>query len=295
MGESFSTDLSTCVASFNVPLQLVSARGGAQPSLSLHYSSDAGHGVAGVGWDIGVPFIARQTDRGNPQYKDPATGGWAATQDRFVYNGGQELVPICLVSGTACSGKLTGEVMPTWADGSQYFRPRIEGSYLRFFWSPNHKTWRVQSKSGENMEFGAPLDGSGDTSGLESDPSNSSHVFRWNLVRQYDAYGDGANPPDATTLPTPLNPVVYRYLADGSMTYLSDIYDTSPASNPTKASLSAYAHHTHLAYDSRPDTSFSFRRGWRVDQNGASGFRVGAEWQFRASAGGRIEIQLAAV
>ncbi|MGH7439847.1 MAG: hypothetical protein ACRENE_29515, partial [Polyangiaceae bacterium] len=28
---------------------------------------------------------------------------------------------------------------------------------------------------------------------------------------------------------------------------------------------------------------------------GASGFRVGAEWQFRASAGGRIEIQLAAV
>lgn len=31
------------------------------------YSSSLGLGVAGVGWDIGIPFIARQTDRGVPK------------------------------------------------------------------------------------------------------------------------------------------------------------------------------------------------------------------------------------
>ncbi len=265
MGESFSTELSTGVANFTVPFSLVPARGGAQPSLALHYSSGGGHGIAGVGWEVGLPYIARQTDRGNPQFNDPPAGsGWAATQDRFVFNGGQELVPICVVSGGACSGLPAGESFPGWANGLQYFRARVEGSYLRFFWSSDHRTWRVQSKGGETMELGAPLDGSGDTSGLEADPSNPTHIFRWDLVRQYDAYG-GANPADSSA-PTPVNVVVYRYLVDGGMSYLSDIYDTTPAASPTTATLSAYAHHTRLSYSSRPDVTFSFRRGWQVTQ-----------------------------
>ena len=267
MGESFSTDLSTGVATFTVPFSLVPARGGAQPALALHYSSAAGHGVAGVGWEVGVPFIARQTDRGLPQYQDPATGGaWAPTQDRFVFNGGQELVPICLVSGGSCPGSLSaaGEVMPAWSDRWQYFRARVDGSYLRFFWSPDHRTWRVQSKTGESMELGAPLDSSGDTSGLETDPGNPSHVFRWDLVRQYDAYGN-ANP-SGSGAPAPVNLVVYRYRSDGATAYLSDVFDTPPAASPSTAPLTAYAHHTHLSYEARPDATFSFRRGWQATQ-----------------------------
>ena len=93
MGESFSTQLSTGSATFSVPFSLSTARGAAQPSLDLAYSSGGGFGLAGVGWDVGVPFIARQTDRGLPNYADQA--GFYANQDRFVFNGGQELVPIC--------------------------------------------------------------------------------------------------------------------------------------------------------------------------------------------------------
>ncbi len=265
MGESFSTDLSTGVASFTVPFSLVPARGGAQPSLSLHYSSGAGHGIAGVGWEAGVPYIARQTDRGNPQYSDPPAGsGWAPTQDRFVFNGGQELVPVCLVAGGTCAAALPNEAFPGWANGLQYFRARVEGSYLRFFWSSDHRTWRVQSKGGETMELGAPLDGSGDTSGLEVDPGNTANVFRWDLVRQYDAYG-GANPADSSA-PAPVNVVVYRYRVDGNMSYLSDIYDTPPAVNTTTAAVTSYAHHTRLSYVARPDVTSSFRRGWQVTQ-----------------------------
>src|SRR5207249_464778 len=108
-----------------VPFALPPARGGASPSLGLAYSSSGGHGVAGAGWDIGIPSISRQTDRGLPLYQDPVAGGaWQPTQDRFVFNGGQELVPICLVSGTTCAGALAGEKMPTWSSGWQYFRPR---------------------------------------------------------------------------------------------------------------------------------------------------------------------------
>ncbi|MGH7330458.1 MAG: SpvB/TcaC N-terminal domain-containing protein, partial [Polyangiaceae bacterium] len=210
-----------------------------------------------------MAFISRQTDRGVPQYNDPAVGAaWQPTQDRFVFNGGQELVPICLVSGCSCAGSLAGEAMPSWAEGWQYFRPRVEGAFLRFFWSPDHRTWRVQSKAGTSMEIGVPLDGSNDVNGLETDPANTSHIFRWNLAREYDAQG-GANPSGSAN-PTPNNPVVYRYFSIGGISYLTDIYDTPPASNASIAPTSAYAHHAHLNYETRTDPTLSFRRGWQV-------------------------------
>ncbi len=261
MGESFSTQMSTGVATFSVPFSLPDARGGSQPSLTLSYSSGDGHGIAGVGWGIGWPYIARQTDRGLPNYNDQTN--WQPQQDRFVFNGGQELVPICTVNGGGCTGQLPGEIMPSWGDGWQYFRSRVEGSYLRFFWSANHQTWRIQSKSGESMELGAPLDSSGDRSAIESDPLAPSHIFRWNLTRQYD--NEGVPPPAGAPSPAPVNVVVYRYTSSGNMAYLSDVYDTPPAANSTSAPVSAYAHHTRLIYQTRPDATSSYRRGWRTD------------------------------
>lgn len=274
MGESFSAQLSTGIASFNVPISLPAARGGAQPSLALSYSSASGWGVAGMGWDIGVPYIARQTDRGTPHYGDQAD--FFDDQDRFVFNGGQELVSICTVDASlACnrrdgsSAVLPNEVMPPWSAGAQYFRARIEGSFLRFFWSPDHQTWRVQDKSGITMELGVPLDSSGDRSGIETNPDDASQISRWALTRQYDTQGT-ANPTSASAKPTPNNLVVYRYRSDGPGFYLSDIYDTPPASpvtpDGTASNLNRYAHHTHLAYEERTDPSLSYRMGWKVER-----------------------------
>jgi RHS repeat-associated protein len=272
MGESFSSQLSTGIASFSVPFALPAARGGAQPSLSLSYSSASGWGVAGLGWDVGVPYIARQTDRGPPRYGDRAD--YFDDQDRFVYNGGQELVPICTVGGSeaapTCSTALSGEVMPPWSFGSQYFRPRVEGSYLRFFWSADHQTWRVQDKSGVTMELGAPLDSSNDRSAIESNPDNPSQISRWSLVRQYDTQGT-ANPTSSTAKPTPVNVVIYRYdILNGPGVLLTDIYDTAPALNPPLSNdpsyLSKFAHHTHLRYEERPDPTVSYRMGWEIQR-----------------------------
>jgi hypothetical protein len=278
MGESFSAQLSTGIATFNVPISLPAARGAAQPSLSLSYSSGSGQSVVGMGWSIGVPFVARQTDRGIPKYKDPARGGaWYPEQDRFVFNGGQELVPICLVGAAGeCPAKLvhqpTGEPgvyvdeqMPSWAGGWQYFRPRVEGSFQRFFWSPDHQTWVVQDKSGVTLELGAAQDGS--SVALEADPSHSERIYRWNLVRQYDTHVEATAPPNGQ--PRPVNVVAYRYVTfDGDVeAYLQDIYDTSPVSAPATANLTEYAHHTRLVYEQRPDPTVSFRRGWRTQQS----------------------------
>jgi RHS repeat-associated protein len=263
MGESFSAELSTGIATYSVPFELITARGAVQPQLGLSYSSSGGHGIAGVGWGVGAPAISRQLDRGIPRYIDPTPGGaWTPDQDRFVF-GSAELVPICLVEGASCVGAQTGEVMPDWASGWQYFRARIEGGFQRFFWSPDRRTWRVQDKSGATMELGVPLDGSGDTSGLEDDPANPAHIFTWHLARQYDANRDSSPPEGATAAPT--NAIVYRYQRRSGISYLTDIYDTTPASTPTSTVLATYAHHTHLVYETRPDATMSYRRGWRVD------------------------------
>lgn len=272
MGESFSAQLSTGIATYSVPFALPAARGGAQPSLGLSYSSASGSGVAGVGWDVGAPFIARQTDRGTPTYGEQP-GSFTGT-DRFVFNGGQELVPICVVGGTAAVPTCEGAVpltemppleeMPAWSVGSKYFRPRVEGSFLRFFWSEDHLTWRVQDKSGVTMELGVPLDGSGYRGATLVNPENGK-VARWGLVRQYDTYGT-ANPTSATAKVTPNNVVVYRYHPAEPALLLTDIFDTSPWSAPTTSDLSKFAHHTRLEYEARPDPSVSYTLGFRLER-----------------------------
>ena len=259
MGESFTAQLTTGIAAFNIPIAVPTGRAGLAPALNLVYSSSGGYGIAGVGWSLGGPLvISRQSDRGIPQYDDRSD--WHPEQDRFSF-GGQELVPICEVTNGACAGALPDEVMPPWSDGWQYFRARIEGAFLRFFWSPDHLTWRIQSKAGMNFELGAPLDGSGYTGGLVQNPSKPSQVYSWLLVRQYDAHGN----PDAVT-PAPNNLILFRYFQDGGLSYLSDVYYTPPASDPGTQDLSRYAYHVALTYEDRPDLNVSYRSGWLLEQ-----------------------------
>ncbi|MCC6216085.1 MAG: hypothetical protein IT376_14560, partial [Polyangiaceae bacterium] len=271
MGESFSTQLSTGGATFAVPFVVPAARGGGQVLLGLSYSSGAGAGSAGMGWEVGVPFVARQTDRGIPSYDDRAA--WHAGQDRFVFNGGQELVPICTVTAALeCAGALVGaevpggggatedEAMPAWSAGWQYFRPRVEGSFQRFFWSPDHRTWRVQDKSGVSMELGAALDGSA-AGALERNPARPEEIYRWHLARQYDTYG-AANA--ATGAVRPHNVAVYVYSEDEGTAYLTDAYHTTPAAEPATADTARFAHHVRLAWEARTDPTESYRGGWRM-------------------------------
>lgn len=66
VGEKFSADPFTGVATLSLPISVPPGRNGVQPQIALSYSSSSGNGIAGVGWNIGVPRLARLTEKGVP-------------------------------------------------------------------------------------------------------------------------------------------------------------------------------------------------------------------------------------
>src|SRR5690606_38704987 len=137
MGESFMADLSTGTGTFSVPVALPKGRHGVEPSLKLTYSTGAGNGPVGLGWSLGVPFISRQTDRGLPRYVNRPQ--WHGEEDTFMYNGGQELVPV----DSRAAQLVDGAPVPAELSGWQQYRARVEGSFMRFFRAPDSKRWVV--------------------------------------------------------------------------------------------------------------------------------------------------------
>ena len=67
IGESFQANLFSGTAKHSVPVALSPGRNGFGPKPSLEYSSGSGNGVFGLGWHIGLPRVARKTEKGLPQ------------------------------------------------------------------------------------------------------------------------------------------------------------------------------------------------------------------------------------
>jgi RHS repeat-associated protein len=234
------------VAVAEISFALLPARGGAQPSLRLVYSSDAGTRTAGVGWGLDLPSIELR----------PLSNPGQSLGNRFVF-AGQPIVPICQVQQGKC-GSSPNENMPQWAENWTYYRTQVEGSFERiFFSSSNSATWRVESKSGVVMEFGNPLIAPG-ASGWAGDEG-----VRWNLVRQFDTQGTMNDP---TGIPGgPVNLIVYQWQTQGNLglQYLSDIFDT-PMPGADLNQTANYAHHTHLMYESHDFPNVSHALNWHL-------------------------------
>ncbi len=165
----------------------------------------------------------------------------------------------CVHDPTVRDPLLPGEQLPSFATvgGWYYYRLQTErGSLLRFFWSADHTRWVVQNKSGATSEYGVPAD-STDTSATDRD--SAGHIFRWNLIAQYDAQRTTT---DGAIASIPSNYIRYNWIQQQasftvspqqpptvgtSLGYLSDIYDTGTPSvqYPTTGN---FAHHTHLVY-----------------------------------------------
>jgi RHS repeat-associated protein len=250
-----SVDLSTGSARSSYPFKLQTARGQAQPSLGLTYDSAAGVGLAGVGWTLNVPSITRQGVAGYPSFVDWMNLGITPSPavDSFVIDG-LHLVPICKVSGNACNATNgpSGEVFPNSVNGYYYFRKEVDDD-VRYFFSPDGRTWIVQTKSGHTLVFGNRL--GSDTvfsDGSEALPTNSvfppgpslNHpIYKWHLIRDTDATGNNTVYYVYDTLQSLLPSGVQN---DG-MLYLTDIYDTPMVNTAVQAS--AFAHRTHLQWE----------------------------------------------
>jgi len=263
MGESFSPHLSSGTGTFSVPLAVPPGRAGVQPSLALSYSTSAGNSDVGFGWSCAVPFISRQTDRGLPGYVDEPV--WHPEEDRFIYNGGQELVPVDTAEVAAVEGVSPTDV-PAEVTGWQQYRAQVEGGFMRFFRSPTSDRWIVQSKDGTRFDFGLLPAGEGpsdldDTKALQTENDDGTGpVFRWLLTRMSDAHG---------------STVYYRYVVDQGRRYLDDVHYVSPASCGGVSStvddrrgctepLSNYGVRVDFDYEGRDDVFTVYTPTWAV-------------------------------
>lgn len=253
MGESFTPNLSSGTGTFSVPVAVPKGRSGVQPNLTFSYATSTGSGALGVGWSLAVPFISRQTDKGLPRYVN--RDRWHEQEDVYMYNGGQELVPVANDSASAIDGAPT----PAEVSGWQQYRARVEGAFMRFFRAPDASRWIVQSKDGTRFEFGARDDGS--AAARESDPGDPTRTFHWALVRMSDVHGASVH---------------YDYFANGGTLYVDNIFYTEPAecgamaSPATVRACSAnqrdkHARRVHFVYEARNDVTSSYARTWRAE------------------------------
>ena len=229
IGEKFSPDLHTGTGNFTIPIALPPGRNGFQPQLNLVYSTGSGNGCFGLGWNLSIPGVSRQTAKGIPRYDD--------TKDIFVLSGTEDLVPIEQQLGVS------------------RYQPRTEGLFAKILHhrDANNNYWEVRSKDGLISQYGTPALAGNDPAAL-SKPVDRSRVFAWKLTRTTDPFG---------------NRIDYLYERDAVQTdgphqwdqlYLSEIryVDYGDFANPQ------FLVHVKFTYETRPDSFSDYRAGFEI-------------------------------
>ena len=151
-------DLFTGTAASSIPIGVPSGRNGMQPSLALTYSSSAGNGWLGVGWNLDVGSITRK-----------AKGGICYSCDDYVLQMGGSSVDLIFVG----------------AEGNdRRYQPKVEGAYSRIKKNTATNAWEVTSKDGTVHSFGSG------TSSRQYDPNDLNKVFKWALNTITDTHGN---------------------------------------------------------------------------------------------------------
>lgn len=161
-----------------VPLRTSPGREGFGPTLALAYSSGERSSTFGAGWVLsGVPSIGLDTRRQLPSYRDDG--------DRYVYAGGEELVPFARDEG----GAWRDDVVERDGFRVHRYRCRTERSYERFErWvhlASGRVHWLARARNGVVSVFGERDDGSSRI----ADPDAPERTFQWLLEAQYHPKG----------------------------------------------------------------------------------------------------------
>ncbi|HGM4777328.1 TPA: SpvB/TcaC N-terminal domain-containing protein [Serratia marcescens] len=182
MGESLGAAGPDGMASLSIPLPLSSGRGVA-PSLTLSYSSGAGNGAFGLGWQVGNLTISRRTQHGVPQY---------TAQDTFLSPGGEVLVTALNAAGQPDSRQRTtllGATLPSSHTVTRY-QPRVTEDHSRLeYWQPAETEdaqpfWVVYAPDGSVHLLGKT------SQARLSDPANDGHIAQWLLEESITPTGE---------------------------------------------------------------------------------------------------------
>jgi len=116
---------------YSYSLEVPTGRGGLTPKLSLNYSSGGPNGILGVGWDMTMSYIQRETKFGKPDYTE---------NDQFVMkymDSNFELI--------------YDEIL------SEY-RVKNEGAFLKIERDSSNNNWTVTDRNGTTYTFGTSDD-----------------------------------------------------------------------------------------------------------------------------------------
>lgn len=170
-------DLFTGSFGYSIPIACAPARNGSEPSLALAYSSSGENGWCGMGWNLDIGDIERNTRDGFPiKYSTanpPAPLNQYDDTKGFMLNLFGKAYKLFSV---ATNGTLVE------------YRAEVDTDFLRCFLDTANNNWTVYDKSGDVYYFGE-IAGSRVTS-PKTGWSGYSGTFHWALDQVITASGD---------------------------------------------------------------------------------------------------------
>jgi RHS repeat-associated protein len=222
----FQADLFAGRFSYQVPFPLAPGRHDSAPNLALSYNSANANGWCGVGWDLDLGYIQRETRHGVPVKWN--NGGPVAAYDDskgFIFSLNGQMSSLVNVTNTE-------------------YRAEIQGSFLRFSFLTNNNQWLVTDKSGNQYFFGTNSAARMSNSKAGWQSNAWSGTYRWSLSHVQTVLGDTID---------------YAYTNIGGTLYplkLSYNGHTSGLSN---------THTVDFGLETRTDVPLNFISGYRVE------------------------------
>jgi RHS repeat-associated protein len=173
--------------SLSYPLQIPAGRNGMQPQLAVSYSSDAGTGWLGEGWNIQMPAITIDTRWGVPRYNT------TVESESYLVNGEQVLELDISPSDTV---RLPLVHMETFrnrntSSNTTIYSYRVEGAFhriIRHGTTPSNYCWEVIDKQGTHYYYGKYYNDSGVNSNCIL--SGTDGIAHWALAEVRDVHGN---------------------------------------------------------------------------------------------------------
>ncbi|MEM6700811.1 MAG: SpvB/TcaC N-terminal domain-containing protein, partial [Bacteroidota bacterium] len=234
LGESFQPSLNTGQANYGVSFALPAGTAGHAPSLGLSYNGGSGNGAIGTGWNMNLPFVQRQCDKGIPLYVDDSNG---LDDD---YDGQIDEVDELDVF----INEMKEELVLTEAG---YYFCENEGAFVRYKKVEDH--WEAHLPNGTLLEFGL-------TTNARIIDESTNNTYSWLLERMTDVNG---------------NTITYRYTSFNCKKDLNQKYLSQVAYGAGAPPWEAF-HFVQLEYEDRFDwfedarAGFSLRTGMRLSK-----------------------------
>ena len=151
--DTFKINPANGTASFSIPLPFSANRNGFSPQVALAYNSGAGNGLMGIGWDLNLPSIQRNTNKKLPRYRDTNQVDQVGDEDSFLLSGADELVPYLDYTAYQWTvrQRTEGDVV------IRQYRPRQEGDFARIeriYQPATGYYWKVTTSGNITTFFG---------------------------------------------------------------------------------------------------------------------------------------------